>query len=136
MNVRKEEEVRIFVLNWNARVKVFKNIQISEVGLGLIDVVEILTAPAKRLAFRVLNAAGVNASFLEHGFVLSSEVLADNSDYPNIGEVAGRQREIRGSAAEKIVRFAGWSGDVIECNRTDDKYAHEFVLKLSIRDIF
>jgi hypothetical protein len=53
--------------------------------------------------------------------MLGGEVLADNRDDADIGEVAGGKRKICRCAAENVFAPAGWRSDVIECNGTNSE---------------
>jgi len=54
---------------WNARLKLLEYIQFREIGLGLVEVVEILPAPAEGLTVCPLDTAGIDATSLQDGFV-------------------------------------------------------------------
>ena len=83
----------------DVRLKVLKHVEVGEVSLGLIQIVEILPAPAKCFSLRVFDAASVHAAFLQNIFMLGGEVLAHDRDHADIGEIAGGQREICCGAA-------------------------------------
>ena len=100
-------------------LKILENVEFGEVGLGLVQVVVILPAPAKGLALGVLDAAGIHSSLLQDIFVLGGEILAHDRDHADIGEVAGGQSEIGGGAAQDVFHFAGGAGDGVERDRTD-----------------
>src|SRR5690348_18156179 len=94
MNVSEEQDIGIFILRRNPWLKLLEVVQFGKVGFGFVEVLKILSAPAKSLARRVFDSARVYAPVLENVFVLSGEVLADNSNHANVGKVTCCQREI------------------------------------------
>src|SRR5580704_938262 len=99
MNVGEEEELGIKIRLRNTRFEVLEDVELGEVGFRFIQIVEILSAPAKGLAGRALNTASVNAAFLQDVFVIGGEVVAYHRDDANVGKVAGREREVSGGSS-------------------------------------
>src|SRR5208282_1216634 len=110
---------------WNAWLKSLEYIQFREVGLGLVQVVEILSAPAEGLALGPLDAARVHTAFFQHGFVFGRKVFAYHRDHPHLGKVTRGQREISGRPSENVAHAARRRGDGVESNRTNYENAHE-----------
>ncbi len=125
VDVAEKKNVAVAVLGRNSRLEFFEDVQLGEVGLGFVEVVEILAAPAEGLPFCVLDAAGVHAALLQDVFVFGGEVLADDGDDAHVGEITGGEREVSCGAAENVLGFPGWRGDVVEGDGTDGEYAHD-----------
>ena len=106
LDVGQEQKLGVFVLFRNLRVESLEYVQVGEVGLRLVEVVGVGSAPAKGLALGALDAARVDAVLVEDILLLGTEVLAHDGDDAHLGEVAGRQRKVRGGAAENIFHAA------------------------------
>src|SRR5436305_827835 len=111
MDVPEKQKFRILIFRGNSRLKFFKNIQLGEIGFRLVQIIEVFAAPTKRLPFCVLNASGIHAALREDVLVLGSEVLANNGNHADIGEVTGSESEISSRAAEDIICASRRSGD-------------------------
>ena len=96
LNIRQEKKLRILVLFRNARLKSLEDIQVGEIRFGFVQVVGIGTAPAKRLAFGSLEAAGVDAVLAKNLFLLGAEVFADHGHDAHLCEVTGGQGKVGG----------------------------------------
>ena len=125
MDIAEKKDVAVAVLGGNSRLEFFEDVQVGEIGFGFVEIVEILSAPAKGLPFRVLDAAGVHAAFLQDVFVFGGEVLANDGDDAYVSEITGGEREIGCGAAENVLSFPGGRGDVVEGDGTDGEYAHD-----------
>ncbi len=108
-------------------LKVLKHVEVGKVGLGLIQIVEILPAPAKGFPLGMFNAARIHSALFQDIFVLGCEIFAHDRDHADIGEITGGQGKIGGRAAQHVLHFPRGAGDGIECNRTDCDYAHAFL---------
>ena len=126
MDISQKQYLRIHKFRWDAWLESFKNIEFREVGFSLVQVGEILSAPAEGLALCMFDATSIYGTLFQHIFVLGSKILAHNSNHSHPGEVAGGQRKISGLTAQHIFHAARWSGDGIECDGTDGKNAHAF----------
>ncbi len=113
------------ILFGNARLKFLENVEFGEIGLGFVQIVEILSAPAESLAFGALDAAGIDAAVFQHGFVFGGEVFAHDGDHANIGEVTCGQRKIGGSASENVCHLTGRRLDGVKGNGTNYQDAHK-----------
>ena len=125
MDIRQEQKLRIQILLGNTRLKLLEHIQFREISFGLVQVVEILSTPAKSFSLCALDAAGVDAALLQHGFIFRSKVLAYNRHHAHSGEVAGGQRKVSRCAAKNVSHPPRGRGDRIKRNRTYDENAHE-----------
>ena len=72
-----------------------EDVQLGEIGLGFVQILQILPAPAKGLALHMLDAAGIDAPLLQNVFVFGLEVIAHHADDAHIGKKAGRHGEVR-----------------------------------------
>src|SRR5258708_34012272 len=124
MDVGEKQELRILILCRNPGLELLKYVQLGELRLGFVQIVEILPSPAKRLPFRVLDAARVHAALLKDVFVFSSEVFAHDRDHAHIGEITGGERKVSRRAADNIVGASGGSSDVVKSDGTNGEYAH------------
>src|SRR5208283_5290849 len=128
LDVGQEQEVGVFVLVGDARLKSLKDIQIREVGFGFVEVVSIGPAPAKCFAAGALDAARVDVVLLEDFLLIGTEIFADDGDDAHLGEVGGGQGKVGGGSAQNIFYTARRRRDVIECNRTDYENTHAYKL--------
>ena len=87
------------ICGWK-RSNTFKSVK---VGFRFVQVVEILSAPAKSFSFGMLDASDIDLSFFENIFVLGGEVIAHHGDDSDLREIAGGQRKI--CTANRPVRF-------------------------------
>ena len=124
MNVAEEQILGILVFRRNTRLEFLENIQLGEISFRFVEVLEVMTAPAKCLPFGMLNSARVNASLLEGVFMFCREVFANNRNHAHVCEIAGSKSKVGPGAAEDIVGAAGRSRDVVESDRANGKYAH------------
>src|SRR5450755_2434612 len=118
MNVSQKKKLRIGILFRNTRLKFLEYVEFGEIGLGLIEVVEILSSPAKSLTGSPFDAASINAAILQHRFMLRSKVFANHSDHSYFGEVTSGKRKVSRSAAKNVVNLARRSSNSIEGNRS------------------
>ncbi len=86
----------------NLRLEAFEDIEVGEVGLGLVEVIGVGAAPAEGFALGVLDSTDVDAAVFEEPLLRGTEVFADDSYDANIGEVTGRQRKIGGSTSKNV----------------------------------
>ena len=84
-DVGEEEVFGIFVGGGNFGDEVFKDVEVGEFGLRLVDVFAVLASPVEGFAMGVLDAARVNAARGEDGFVLGGEVVSHDADDTDIG---------------------------------------------------
>ena len=84
-----------------------------------------------KTVIRSLAQQSTWAANRENIFVLGGEVFANDGNYPHIGEIAGREREVSSRPAHDIVGPARWSCDVVESDGTNDKYAHGILIDAS-----
>ncbi len=124
MNVREEKELGVRIFFGNPRLKLLEYIQFRKVGLGLVEVVEILSAPAESLPLSSLDAPGIHSALFQHSFVLGRKVVAHHGDHSHLGKVTCGQREISGSPAEDVLHAARGRGDCVKGNRTNYQDAH------------
>ena len=127
MNVGEKQELRVGVLLGNFRLELLENIQFGEIGFRFIQIIGVASAPAKSLAGRALDAARVDAALLEHVFVLRREIIAHDGHHAHFGEETRCQCKMRGRATQNVFHATGRRGDVVECHRTNDEYAHDEV---------
>src|SRR5208282_2816411 len=125
VDVRKEQELRVRIFFGDARLKLFKDVQFGEVGFGLVQVVEILSAPAKGLALRALDTARVHPAFFQDGLVVRCKVFAHHGHHAHFSEITCGQGEISRGPSENVVHSAGGRGDRVKGNRTNYQNAHE-----------
>src|SRR5271170_4549773 len=128
MDIAQEQEFRIRIFRRNTRLEAFEHIQFGEIGLGFIEVVEILPTPAEGVALGTFDATSIDLSFLENILVLGREVFAHHGDNANVREIAGRQGKERAGTAQYIFYPPGRRGNRVEGNRTYGKDAHYAVL--------
>src|SRR5579862_3092204 len=119
MNVAQEQELRVHVFGWDSRLELFEDVEVGEVGLCFVQVVQIMSAPAKGFAFRALKAAGIDAMFLENTFIFGGEIVTHHCDQAHIGEVTRSQGKIGGGTAESVVDSARRRDDIVESDRTN-----------------
>ncbi len=129
------------ILSGQLRLKAGEHVQVGLQRLGLVDVVAVLALPEERLAFGALNAARIHAALVHHGFVLGQEVVAHHANHAHVGEIAGGERKIRGSAAQHFFANTVRGLQAIECNRTNnddgqDRLLFVFVLEILSDDEF
>src|SRR5689334_20625254 len=102
MNITEKKKLRIFIFRGNSRLKFFKDVQLSEIGLRLVETLEIFPAPAKCLPFRVFDAASIYAAILEDVLVLGGEIFSNDRNHAHVREIAGRECEVCSRSAENI----------------------------------
>src|SRR5215469_2256186 len=124
LNVGEEKKIRVLVLLRDAWLKGLENIQVGKTGFRLVQVLQIRTAPAERLALGAFQAACIDVVVAEDFLLLGAKIPTNNGDHAHLCEIAGRQRKVGGSAAKNILDGARGRSDIVECNRTNDKYAH------------
>jgi hypothetical protein len=116
MDIRQEEKRRVVVRARDIGLKVFKDVQLREVGLRFIQIFVILPSPAERLPLRPLDTARINATRLEYFFISRGEVVADHGNHAHLGEIAGSEGKVCGSSTEHILDAAGWARNGVEGN--------------------
>ncbi len=90
----------------------------------------------KALPRHMLDARGVHTALLQHILIGGGEILANHTDHPHLGKVAGGQRKMRCRPSQRMVHPAAWSLNTVERNATNHHNGHAgFFLKLT-RDIF
>ena len=132
IDVGQKQEIGVVVLSRNLRLKLLEDVELGVQRLRFVDVLAVFTGPVKGLAFRVLDAARVDAALVHHGFVLRGEVFADDGNHAHVGEVAGGKRKVSGRAAENLLALAVGSFQGIECDGADDKNGQS-MFPLSVR---
>src|SRR3984957_9937024 len=118
------QKVGVALFLGNARMKFLEYVQFGEICLGFVQVVEILSTPAKSFSLCALDATRVDAAILEYGFVFRGKVVADDCDHAYVGEVAGGEREISCGATKNVFHAAGRRRDCVKGNGTYYEYAH------------
>ena len=105
---------------------VAEHVELRVVGVGLVQVVLVVTGPEEGLAaLDLLDAVGVDAAVVQDGVLLVAEVVADRADDVDVGEEARGQREVHGGAAEHPLALAEGRLDRVEGDRSDYSQAHE-----------
>src|SRR6266516_1076294 len=107
-----------------AELELLEHIEVGEERLAAVEVVAILAAPAKGLAASVLDALEVNPPALKHPHVLLVEVLADNGDEVDVGEIGGGDSEVGEGAADNIVGLTEGRLDGVESDGADGDDGH------------
>ncbi len=69
----------------------------------------------------MLDAGEVDLAALENGLFLLREVLANDGDNAHRRELARREREIAGRAAERAVHLSEGGFDRVKRHRTDNQ---------------
>src|SRR5208283_3192777 len=87
---------------WNPRLKFLEHVQLGKVRLRLVQIVEILSAPAKRLSSGPLEPACIDSAILEDRLFFRPKVVSDHRDHAYIGEVTRRQREVSRRPAQNV----------------------------------
>ena len=103
MDIRQKQELGVGVLFGNFWLELLEHVEVGEIRLGFVQIVRIAAAPAESLARRALNPAGIDATLLQHVFMFRREVVANHCYDAHGGKVAGRQREMRGCAAQNVL---------------------------------
>src|ERR1700704_5325839 len=134
MDVGKEQELRVRIFFWNARLELFKYVQLCELSLRFVQVVKILTSPTEGLALGTLDSACIHAATLENLFVPGGKVVADDRHHPHLSEVTCSQRKISCRASENVIHSAGGRGNGVKGYRTYHKNAHESPNQLGGRE--
>jgi hypothetical protein len=116
LNIRQKKELGVVILFRNARLECLEYVQVREVCLRLVQIVGIRAAPAERLAFGSLDAAGIDAVLAEDLFLLGTEIFADHSHDAHFCEITGCQGKIRGCPAQNIFHAPRRRGNVIKRN--------------------
>src|SRR5439155_4616389 len=128
VHVAEEDDVGLSVGVRQDGLEPFEYVEVGEERLAAVQVVAVLAAPAERLAPRVLEALEVDPPAGEDLHVLFVEVLADNGDEVNIGEVRGGDSKVGQGATDYIVGLAERCLNGVESNGTDgdDGHAREY----------
>src|ERR1700674_2210074 len=106
------------------RLKALEHVQVGKIRFGFIQVIEILTAPAKGLTFGMFDASSVDPPLLKNIFMLGREILAHYRDNANLREITGRQGEECTGTAQHIFRPSRRRDNGIESNRTNGEDTH------------
>ena len=93
-------------------------------GFGFVQIFEVGAFPEEALAGGALDAARVDVAGGKDGLLLGAEVLANNGDDAHIGEEAGGERKVGGSAAQAALAAAGGGFDGIVSDAADDGDGH------------
>ncbi len=72
----------------------------------------------------MLDAAGVDVAAGEDAFFFGAEVLADDADDADTGEVAGGEGKVGGCASETAVPASGGGFDGVKRDAAYDKNGH------------
>ena len=75
-------------------------------------------------ALDVLHVVGVDAVRVQDLVLGLAEVVADRADHADVREVAGRQREVHGRAAEHPLALAEGGLDRVEGDRSNHGHRH------------
>ena len=115
-DVAEAEEPGGAVLGWYDGVEVGKDVELGVEGVAGVHVVVVASGPAEGFAaFDLLDAAGVDVVAVEEVEVVVGEVGADDADHVDgVGEVACREGNVGGGAAEGVGGAAEWGFDVVE----------------------
>src|ERR1051326_1776140 len=116
MNISQKKEFGVLVFGRNARLKLLEHVEFGEVGLGFVQVVEILSAPAKSFAGGTLDASRIDIALLENVLMLGAKVFADDSDNTHRNKITGGERKVSSGAAENVLDAARRRGDGVKCN--------------------
>ena len=81
VNVRQKQEVGVSVFLGNLGLELLEHVQLREVGLRFVQVVGVVAAPAEGLAGRALNAARIDAAFLQNILMLGAKIVAHHGDH-------------------------------------------------------
>src|SRR5581483_396744 len=135
LDVGQEQEISVFVFFGNTGLECLEYVEIGIVRFGFVEIIDVRSAPAEGLPFGALEPARVDPMLLKNFLLFGAEVFAHDSDYPDLREVAGCEREIGGSASQNVLYAAGGRGDVIVGYRTDHKYAHAFSVSARVRSV-
>src|SRR5207249_7982748 len=124
VHVTEEDDVCLSIRVGQAGLELLEHIEVGEERLAAVEVVAILAAPAKGLAASVLDALEVNPPALKHPHVLLVEVLADNGDEVDVGEIGGGDSEVGEGAADNIVGLTEGRLDGVESDGADGDDGH------------
>src|ERR1700749_4355063 len=84
-------------------------------------------------ARRMLKALCVYAAASKNRLMFRSEVFPYHTYDPDLGEVTGREREVRSGATQASLALSLGRFDGVKCNTADDKYGHE---SLSLQELY
>ena len=128
MHIPEEDDVRLSVGVRQDGLEPFEYVEVGEERLAAVEVVAVLAPPAEGPAARVLEALEVDPPAGEDLHVLFVEVLADNGDEVNIGEVGGGDSKVGQGATDYIVGLAEGRLDGVERDGPDrdDRHAREY----------
>src|SRR5206468_13097247 len=109
-------------------LEALEDVQVCKKRVAAGQVVTVFAAPAEGLAARVLEALEVDPPAGEDLHVLLVEVLADNGDQVDVGEVRGGDGKVGEGATDYIVGLAEGRLDGVERDGTDgdDRHAREY----------
>ena len=76
------------------------------------------------LSRHMLNPRSIHAALLQHVLVRRREVFPHHADHAHLRKVAGGQREMGGSASQRMVYTTAWSLNAVERNTTHHHNRH------------
>src|SRR5271169_2096195 len=120
VDVGEKEKLRVQIFGGQLWLKTREHVEIRLQRLGFVDVLPVLALPKECLALRALNATGIDAALVHHGFVVGREVIAHDAHHANIGEVAGSERKICGGAAENLLAHTVRGFKAVKRDRTNN----------------
>ena len=96
MDVTQKKELGVEVFRRDTRLELVEDVQFGEISLGLVQIIRIMSTPAKGLAFCAVDSADIHAARFQDFFVLGGEVVSHHGKHAHVGEVAGGHRKICG----------------------------------------
>ena len=96
------------MIRTEARRKIGEDVELRVEGLASVDVLGAINpGPAKGLALFPLEPRGVDSVGMQERDVVFGEVVAYHRDDARVGEVAARDGEVGGGAAQGVVAAPG-----------------------------
>jgi len=107
LDVGQEQHVRVARVLRELRLELAEHVQLGVVCVGGVEVVVVMPCQKKVLpSGDSLDVLGDHASPLERRELIRAEIVAHRPHYPNLGEEAGREREVHGGAAEHALALS------------------------------
>ena len=122
IDVPQKDILRIAILLRNLGTKVGKNIEFSFQRVGLVQVVAILTLPAKGSPLHIFQARQIDISRFEKFDVLATKILTYTGHQIHPGEEAGHHTKEGRRASQDFFRFPKGRLDRVVCYRAHRKY--------------
>ena len=125
LDVAEEEHLRRARLLAQLRDEVGEDVELGVVGVGDVHVVVVVAAPEEGpAAGHLLDPEGGDPVLLEHAELRGPEIVADRADDADVGEEAGREREMAGGAPEHALALAERGAHGVEGDRSDNGQGH------------